>query len=140
MNADLEKQLKEMGPDYRAVVDRLRAARAVEPESAPAVARPMTWRRTATWLVAASTVLVVGLTVHLTTRTSTSQIPQPLSYGAREYHLSVAEIMATQRVDGSWQNDFLTRRNAEVLSRCKGAEEHIAYKKAMRNLRSRGIL
>ena len=49
-------------------------------------------------------------------------------------------MIATQRSDGSWQNDFLTRRNAAALKDCTTPAAQIAYKKAMRNLRSRGIL
>jgi len=49
-------------------------------------------------------------------------------------------MIASQNADGSWQNDFLTRRNAAVLAKCDGMEARVAYKKAMRNLRAKGIL
>ena len=42
-------------------------------------------------------------------------------------------------VGGSWQNDFLTRRNAAALKVCGDPAAQIAYKKAMRNLRARGV-
>ena len=58
----------------------------------------------------------------------------------REYRATVAEMIATQNPDGSWQNDFLTRRNAAALKVCGDPAAQIAYKKAMRNLRARGVL
>ena len=48
-------------------------------------------------------------------------------------------MIATQNPDGSWQNDFLTRRNAAALKVCGDPAAQIAYKKAMRNLRARGV-
>ena len=51
-----------------------------------------------------------------------------------------AAFIRTQNADGSWCNDFLTRRNAEALARCPDAGARVAYKKAMRNLRVRGLL
>jgi len=140
MNMDLEEQLKELGPDCRAVVARLRAARTVNPSHEPVASdRCTTFLRHPVWLVAASLLLVFGLSVLFQTIKRSNNQTKPI-YGAREYHLSVHEIVATQRPDGGWQNDFLTRRNAEVLARCKDMDARIAYKKAMRNLRSKGIL
>ena len=46
-------------------------------------------------------------------------------------------IVATQRADGSWENDFLTRQNAAALRGVAGAS--VAYRKAVRYLRSRGL-
>lgn len=54
--------------------------------------------------------------------------------------MDIPEMIATQRSDGSWKNDFLTRRNAAALKDCASPAAQIAYKKAVRNLRSRGIL
>ena len=54
--------------------------------------------------------------------------------------MDVAEMIATQNPDGSWKNDFLTRRNAAALKVCGDPAAQVAYKKAMRNLRSRGVL
>jgi len=139
MNADLEEQLKEMGPDYQAVVARLRSARTVEP--CIAGQRSEVRGRTAVWLVAASLLLALGLTtVFLAVQPSTLNPQSSTPFGAREYRLSPAEMIATQQPDGSWQNDFLTRRNAEVLAKCEGAAAHIACKKALRNLRARGVM
>ena len=49
-------------------------------------------------------------------------------------------MIATQNPDGSWKNDFLTRRNAAALRGSSNPAAQVAYKKAMRNLRSRGVL
>ncbi|MBO7721599.1 MAG: hypothetical protein J6T01_04240, partial [Kiritimatiellae bacterium] len=65
----------------------------------------------------------------------------------REYTLAdtrsaaaVRELIATQRPDGGWRSDFLTRRNAAALKSCGDPAAVIAYKKAIRNLRSKGVL
>jgi len=138
MNADLEEQLKELGTDCRAVVNRLRSAKTVEMQGEGQGQRS---RSTVEWLVAASLLVALGLSiVFLDSQSSIFNLQPSPAYGAREYHLSVPEMIATQNPDGSWQNDFLTRRNAEALARCEGQAARIAYKKAMRNLRARGIL
>ena len=54
--------------------------------------------------------------------------------------MGISEMIATQNPDGSWKNDFLTRRNAAALKSCDDPVAQIAYKKAARNLRLRGIL
>ena len=146
MSRDLERQLDEMGPAYREVVARLRRAREVSP-------RPvrLPWRRVA--LAAASLVLVVGLAAVLLGRGAADKEASSRRYtvrvtdAAREYLLAeirndeaVKEMIRTQNLDGSWKNDFLTRRNAAALRKCDGIDAKIAYKKAMRNLRSKGFL
>ena len=144
MNRDLEEQLKEMGPEYRAVVDRLCAAReAGDGETR----RTSETRATRGWLLAASLLAVIGLSVVFTAsnvkcqtsnvkrQTSNLQRPAP-----RDYTMSVEEMIRTQNADGSWKNDFLTRQNAAALKLCDSAEARVAYKKAVRNLRVRGVL
>ena len=54
--------------------------------------------------------------------------------------MGISEMIVTQNPDGSWKNDFLTRRNAAALKVCGDPAAQIAYKKAVRNLRLRGIL
>ena len=132
MSRDLDEQLNEMGPEYRKVVARLRAAQSAGTRDEG--------RGTRGWLVAASLILFVGLGVFFS-------IPQPRnpatprhSHGAPEYRASVPEMIATQNPDGSWKNDFLTRRNAAALKVCGDPAAQIAYRKAVRNLRLRGIL
>ena len=141
MNRDLENQLNEMGPEYRAVVTRLRGAETAPPHETTllrggSVSLPHDRR----WFVAASLILVVGLGVFLCTSHPPVLSPSlPVIRGAHEYHMDVSEMIATQNPDGSWQNDFLTRRNAAALKVCGDPAAQIAYKKAMRNLRARGV-
>ena len=140
MNRDLEETLNELGPDYRAVVARLRAGR--EAASGSRSSGDSRSSRRAAYLVAASLLVLIGLTVvHLSQSQSqtTNHKPQTPSC-PREYRATVAEMIATQNPDGSWQNDFLTRRNAAALKVCGDPAAQIAYKKAMRNLRARGVL
>ena len=140
MNRDLEETLNELGPDYRAVVARLRAGR--EAASGSRSSGDSRSSSRAAYLVAASLLVLIGLTVvHLSQSQSqtTNHKPQTPSC-PREYRATVAEMIATQNPDGSWQNDFLTRRNAAALKDSDHLAAQIAYKKAMRNLRARGVL
>lgn len=138
MNRDLEETLNELGPDYRAVVARLRAGREAASGSRSSSDSRSSGR--AAYLVAASLLVLIGLTVvHLFQSQTTNHKPQTPSC-PREYRATVAEMIATQNPDGSWQNDFLTRRNAAALKVCGDPAARIAYKKAMRNLRARGVL
>lgn len=140
MNRDLEETLNELGPDYRAVVARLRAGR--EAASGFRSSGDSRSSSRAAYLVAASLLVLIGLTVvHLSQSQSqtTNHKPQTPSC-PREYRATVAEMIATQNPDGSWQNDFLTRRNAAALKDSDNLAAQIAYKKAMRNLRARGVL
>ena len=145
MNRDLENELAEH-PEFRAVVARLRAG--CECQSAGVVGGRK--RPTAVWLTwnprplaAASLILLLGLAACLlTSRTfRTARVARTFHARApREYTLSTSEMIASQNPDGSWQSDFLTRRNAAALRACGDPAAQIAYKKAMRNLRTRGIL
>ena len=138
MNRDLEETLNELGPDYRAVVARLRAGR--EAASGSRSSSDSRSSSRAAYLVAASLLVLIGLTVvHLSQSQTTNHKPQTPSC-PREYRATVAEMIATQNPDGSWKNDFLTRRNAAALRASSDPAAQIAYKKAMRNLRTRGIL
>ena len=132
MNRDLEEQLDEMGPEYRAVALRLRAAR----EAAQGIRDQGSGIRG--WLVAASLILFIGLGVFFL-RPEASR-PSSLVPHPSEYTMGISEMIATQNPDGSWKNDFLTRRNAAALKSCGDPAAQVAYKKAMRNLRSRGVL
>ena len=125
MNEDLEKTLDEMGAEYRAVVARLRNAL----EAGETRRR----RQILPYLAAASLLAALCLSA-LLQPPSAAVRPR---YGAREYHMSVGEMVATQNPDGSWQNDFLTRRNAAALRNCPDAR--VAYKKAVRYLAAKGL-
>ena len=136
MSRDLEEQLDEMGQEYRAVVMRLRAAR-----GAQRTGKREEGRGRRGWLVAASLLIVLGLGVFFQTSHPLTLSPsRPVIRGAHEYQMDVAEMIATQNPDGSWKNDFLTRRNAAALKVCGNPAAQVAYKKALRNLRVRGVL
>ena len=148
MTKDLEETLAGLGPGYRAVVDRLTAGATVEPRHglrAPALPPRARAARRAPLLAAAALLAVLAIgTVFF--RRDGHDMP-PAVHAAREYRLAeihdglaVEEMIRTQNADGSWRNDFLTRRNAEALARCPHAGAKVAYKKAMRNLRVRGLL
>ena len=211
MSRDLEEQLDELGPAYRDVVARLRAAREAEPGEArrqattdsrrrrlsfEAIAKPRSLRSRGTrdptktahsgrdarpahsgrdarparpqgkgfaitsfvvcrlsYLVAASLLVVVGLAV-LFFKSANHPITQSdIAYtvrvtdAERAYALAVLrddkavqELIRTQNPDGSWKTDDLTRRNAELLKTCRSEAAQAAYRKAMDNLRARGLL
>ena len=149
MTKDLEETLVGMGPAYRAVVDRLVAGAEAEPRSGrrtltfPAHSRAFGRQ---TLLAAASLLILLGLGF-VFLRQGEQTVAVRTSGAAHEYCLAetpgseaVSEMIRTQNADGSWRNDFLTRRNAAALSHSSLAEARVAYKKAMRNLRVRGLL
>ena len=166
MNADLERTLVELGPEYRAVVARLKAAREVEPVVrfglkglAPGRAAGSVISRLApgradlapgragrspfSYLVAASLVAALALAVlYVAPRGGGSAAEVPLTvytvaYAPTEEALEI--IVASQRADGSWSNDFLTRQNAAALRASEDARMKIAYRRAARYLRSKGL-
>ena len=137
MSRDLEEQVNEMGPAYRAVVARLKGAATAGREMATGETRVT--RGTRGWLIAASLLIAIALAVPCLSRLSRPSCPSSF-LPPREYRASVDEMIATQNPDGSWKNDFLTRRNAETLKLCGDPAAQVAYKKAMRNLRVRGVL
>lgn len=140
MTEDLADTLRELGPGYREVANRLFAARKTPGRIRRAFAP--TGRR---WLAAASLAAAAGFAALFAPAPSGGRAPNG-AFG-REYRLalvadeaSIDEIIRTQNADGSWKNDFLTKRNATALRSCATADARIAYKKAMRNLRLRGVL
>ena len=163
MTGDLEETLAELGPGYREVVDRLKAAPCPWADDAGRGARAGAavrggrhrvrgaFARPAGYLAAASLLAVVGLCVVFgVSRRSPSDAPVytvRATTAENEYRLAlirddaaVKEMIRTQNPDGSWKNDFLTRRNAEALKGCRSSEAQLAYRKAIRNLRVRGLL
>ena len=145
MNADLEATLDELGPGYRAVVGRLCAAATVEPRAerprgqAPWRRGPALWWPRAGYLVAASLFAAIALAIFLQpTR------PTAVPGSARIYTVAYArdeaalkELVASQRADGSWDNDFLTRQNAAALRGV--AMARVPYRKAVRYLKAKGL-
>ena len=153
MNGDLEKTLDELGPEYRAVVARLKSAREVEPgtkhqwrsheSTSPALPSAGTLFRRAGYLVAASLLVALGLSIFLQ---DAAQSPRTPYAGAKVYTVAYAPteealevIVASQRADGSWTNDFITRQNAAALRASDDARMKIAYRRAVRYLRSKGL-
>ena len=135
MSKDLEETLDEMGPEYRALVMRLRAAR----EAAQGNREEGTGNRG--WLIAASLLVILGFSaIFIQSNNRTIEQSNNSPFAPREYRASLSEMIATQNPDGSWKNDFLTRRNAAALKACSDPAARIAYKRAARNLRLRGIL
>ena len=150
MTKDLEETLAGMGPAYRAVVDRLVAGAEAKPRPgrrSPAFpSRSRVFGRKPLLAAAASLLILLGLGFVFLRQGERPGAAQTFG-AAHEYCLAetpdgeaVAEMIRTQNADGSWRNDFLTRRNAAALSHSSLAEARVAYKKAMRNLRVRGLL
>ena len=145
MNRDLEEQLNEMGPEYRTVVARLKDARTAaafrrETLDVERLGFMSKVFRLKPYLTAASLLVILGLGVVFLGREDPRRETEDVGRVPREYRATVGEMIATQNPDGSWQNDFLTRRNAEALKVSDDLAARIAYKKAMRNLRARGVL
>ena len=149
MTKDLEETLNGLGPGYRAVVDRLVAGAEAEftPGRRAYAFAPRRFALMRPTLAAASLLAVIGLAALLLRTDGPRDAGAPAAAAAHEYRLaevgdgqSVDEMIRTQNADGSWRNDFLTRRNAAALAKCSGADAKVAYKKAMRNLRVRGLL
>jgi hypothetical protein len=150
MNADLEKTVEELGPGYRDVVARLRAAREVEParfglkDLAPGRAAPWCAARSPfSYLAAASLVAALALAVlYVMPRGGSTAAEVPLTvytvaYAPTEEALEL--ILASQRADGSWSNDFLTRQNAAALRASGDERMRVAYRRAVRYLRTKGL-
>ena len=144
MNGDLEKTLNELGPEYRDVVARLRSAREVEPSGTRAFSLPRTeWWRHVGYLVAASLLVALGLSIFMQDAANAPREPYAgvkvytVAYAPTEEALEV--IVASQRADGSWTNDFITRQNAAALRASEDARMKIAYRRAVRYLRSKGL-
>lgn len=132
MTKDLEATLSEMDGAHRRMVRRMQAAFATAP-----------WRRAyRAMLSAAALALVAALwatVVFWEGRHGQPSHPSAFRLASDGGAAAIGEIIRTQNADGSWQTDFLTRQNARVLAGIRSADASLAYRKAMRNLRARGI-
>lgn len=144
MNADLENTVGELGPEYRDVVARLRAAREVEPVrfGLKDLAPVRTARSPLSYLVAASLVAALALAALYVAPRGGGAADVPLTvytvaYAPTEEALEL--IVASQRADGSWSNDFLTRQNAAALRASDDERMRVAYRRAVRYLRTKGL-
>jgi hypothetical protein len=157
MNADLERTLEEMGGEYRAVVDRLVSSpspdwRAVRPPSALRLWMASHGGFAVVRLAAASILVVFALALVLALggatggdgaakpcAASASAAPRPylVAFSVPD-SAAVGEILGSQRPDGSWGSDYLTRQNAAALRSVDSAA--VAYRRAVRYLRARGLV
>ena len=153
MTQDLEQTLQELGEGYRPVVDRLLAAyrppsrveTSVQPPERPSgrTASAVAWG--VALLAAASLVAFLGFGLVFRSASPAERVyTVRVSDAAHEYQLAVVrddkavqEMIRTQRADGGWGSEFLTRQNAAVLRQCRGDDAQLAYRRAMRNLRIR---
>lgn len=143
MNADLEKTLDELGADARAVVARLKSFREIEPS---ARRRPLAIGfavRRVGYLVAASLFAAIAFLIlfqeapHPNRAQFSATNVYTVAYATSEEALEF--IVASQRADGSWANDFLTRQNAAALRASPDTRMRIAYRRALRYLRNKGL-
>lgn len=135
MTEDFKETLNELGPEYIKVVKKLKKISEIEPK-----------RSKIGVLLAASIALVITMTFFfVSSEGSEKEIPKVAVSASKPYFLafnltderSIEEIKRTQKPDGSWHNDLLTRQNATALK--KVDESSLAYRKAMRYLRSKGL-
>lgn len=133
MNRDLQATLKELGPDYRRLVREMKAPF----EDRPAAhARPR-WK--IGYLAAAILAAVFGLTVWFRSAPAPRTAPRIYTIAYAATPDALRTIVASQQADGSWENDFLTRQNAAALQNATIPDQRIAYLKAVRYLRRKGL-
>lgn len=143
MNADLERTVSELGPEYRDVVGRLRAAREIEPRVISDIRSSSAgiFLRRAGYLAAASLFAAIAFSILFQDAPQAKTFPvrsvYTVAYAPTEEALEV--IVSSQRADGSWTNDFLTRQNAAALRASREERMRIAYRRAVRYLRSKGL-
>lgn len=146
MTKDLEETLAELGPGYDGLVNALKQARAVgRRESARRIAAKRLLMRRVAYLVAASLAIAlafVSLVVAPLPRAGVQHASRhavPAIYTAAYAGEDSAEaLVRSQSPDGSWNgSDFVTRQNAAALRGVASAS--VAYRKALRYLRSRGL-
>lgn len=148
MTEDLKETLEELGPGYEGLVSALRQARAVaRRESAWRMAQRRRTLRRAAYLTAASLFVALGvaslffspLVTPSGAATRSARHAAPAIYTAAYAGESSAEaLVRSQSPDGSWNgSDFVTRQNAAALRGVASAS--VAYRKALRYLRSRGL-
>lgn len=138
MNADMEQTLDELGVGYREMVLWMRRHGEIEPGAINRKPVGGGFAFSAKYAVAAAIAIAICFVAVFTTTSrhprSSQTSPYALAYGGAA---ATAEILRTQMADGSWGNDFLTRQNAAALRGVAAAS--VAYRKAVRYLRSRGL-
>ena len=148
MTKDLEETLAGLDAGCRETILRMKAAfrdEATSPRAGGAIrfTPPKWWKgaftRTQVAVLAAACLLVaLGFaTVLAPARVEKGKLassPYAMAYSGEK---SVEELVRTQRPDGGWESDYLTRQNAAALKSVQGAE--LAYRKALRHLRMKGL-
>lgn len=135
MNKDLQATLDELGPEYHRLVREMRAP--FEPERAGARRIPV-WK--IGYLAAALLLVVLGLVaIFCPVHTASRPAPHIYTIAYADTPDSLQAIVAAQRADGSWENDFLTRQNAAALQNDTDPKARIAYLRAVRYLRKKGL-
>ncbi len=144
MNKDLEETLAELGPDARVVVDRLRAAHEVAPsrqirfDAFAKKRRVVSWPRVG-FLVAASLFVVLAWSIFCQRLPPAPVAGNIYTVAYAPNEEALAALVASQRADGSWANDYLTRQNAAALRDAGGSSARLAYRRALRYLRTKGL-
>lgn len=138
MNADLEATLKELGPEYSELAWKMKSAFAPE---------PVQRRVRVGYLLAASLAVVLALASLVRLGSGSSEVLSPVgrdcdgrinneyALAFRQDQAAVSELLRTQRADGGWGNEFLTRQNIAALRVCGDPAARIAVKRGMRHLR-----
>lgn len=148
MTKDLEETLSSLGPEYGNMVACMKGA-----FDKPLSRKCTIWRKPSL-LAAATLVAFLGGASVLCLQFSAGAKARggAVAEGASKKRLSafmlanektsdaISEIIRTQNPDGSWQTDYLTRKNADALFSSRDPAAKLAYRKAMRNLRARGLL
>ena len=134
MTKDLEETLEGLGPECRAVVGRLLASRR------PIVSRTRFLRfpRAALAAACAAAILSFGLWMRFASAPAGGERAYTI-YTVAYSKDRLPALVDSQNPDGSWENDFVTRQNAAALAGAQGRAENIAYRKAMRYMRLKGL-
>ena len=139
MTTDLEETLAKLGGDYAVMVRGVKKACANVPY---VPRRRIGWR---VYLKAACWLVFVGIGVSFFTlrgnlaRQTAEMRPSIYTVAYLGTTEAAQELVRTQGADGSWQNDFLTQQNAAALREATTPEAAIAYRRAVRYLRQKGL-
>jgi hypothetical protein len=148
MTKDLEQTLSSLGPEYGEMVCRMKEA-----FEKPLSRKSSLWRKPSLLAAATLVALLGGSSVlcyqfssgvkeggEVIAESSSKKRLSAFMLANEKTGEAISEIIRTQNPDGSWQTDYLTRKNANALSSSQEPAARLAYKKAMRNLRARGLL
>lgn len=145
MSEDLENTLSELGPEYVSVVARLKSSGEVEPIGRAMDVFRKRKSRHLVYAIAAALAVATCLGWIVGNICAVEYSDKDFVRSSNPYSLAfekldekvLTEIKRTQNPDGSWINDHLTRQNAAVLKKIDVSS--VAYKRALRYLRSRGL-